>query len=38
MVLLVVELQQPDGGNDTDEKQEYWRRKPARQQNFINIT
>lgn len=30
-VLLVVELQDPDGGNDTDEEQEDWRRKPARQ-------
>lgn len=29
-VLLVVELQDPDGGNDTDEKQKNCGRKPAK--------
>lgn len=33
-VLLMVELQEPDGWNDTDEKQKDWRRKPARQTVF----
>lgn len=40
-VLPVVELQEPDGGNDTDEKQQDRRRKPGKQptvqQNFVRI-
>lgn len=30
-LILVVELQDPDGGNNADEKQKDGRRKPARQ-------
>lgn len=31
VALTVVELQEPDGGNDTDEKQKDRRRKPGKQ-------